>query len=163
MQVNMTNQICNQPNFQSAYIVHSVKIGDKVYKYGDKKVIHRVADALGKSMYENTLSSEMKQKVSEFFPDYKEFPFVRVARRANCHISQQDIVIMTALDAQLYYNERIVERNTHADNTNSQWVLRNIINRVWNKPIRISAEEKDGKLIITDIERVEKSHNVKKN
>lgn len=152
----MNTQTPSNVNFGQVYRVHSTNIGEKYFNYKHKEEQFRAARALYDSLHNNTLSSELMKKFCSIFEDYETHPFIFVARTSG-PIYQQDILILTADDADEYWTAIQVEKNTNDDNTNSQWILKGMAQDAWRRKLRISAKESNGKLTITDIEKLDKN------
>ena len=152
----MNTQTPSNVNFGQVYRVHSTNIGEKYFNYKHKEEIFRAAGALRDSIINNKLSSELMTKFCSLFEDYEGNPFVFVAR-TNGPRYQQDILVLTAEDAERYWTARQVEKNTDDDNTNSQWILKEMAQNAWRRKLRISTKECNGQLTITDIAKLDKN------
>lgn len=156
MQVNMNTQTPSNVNFGQVYRVHSANIGEKYFNYKHKEEIFNAAMALRDSIINNTLTPALKAKFCSLFSDYEDNRFIRVVRTSGPRY-QQDILILTGEDAQKYFTARKVEKNTNDDNTNSQWILKGMAQDAWRRKLKIFAEESNGQLTITDIEKLDKN------
>jgi hypothetical protein len=158
----MNNQSHAGTNFQAVYKLQGAYINGKYWKRKHVDTVFRVASALAGGMCKKTLSPEVASKVNNIFHDFARYPFVQIARTRG-PIYKQQCVIMTAEDAQEYKNVRVMEKNLNLGNWESQRVLSEIIKRSGNKNILVYADENNGNLTITDIERVEKKPEHKRN
>ena len=154
MQISLNSQLYSGITFRNAYMVQGVNVNGKYY--GQKKhkaLLNNVASELSYSMYHSTLSPKVKKIVNELFPDYLRDPFVCVARSSG-EIYEKRINILAGHHAKEYQNVFRTNEDKETQREIGAWLLKRIMNETGNKKIVISAEEKNGKMEITDIKRV---------
>ena len=152
MKINFKTYNTN-PNFKSAYTVSSVTINDKYYGNKQKDKLYAVTKALSDGIYRGTLSREVQDSVNRVFPDLKYHPFVMIGRSAT---HGQHVNILTAADAQEYKNIFLLNYSPEETRETARWVLNDILKRRGYKKISITAEEHNGKLTITGINKIQK-------
>lgn len=146
MHVNSINRKDIQPNFKTACKVQRVIVNGKGVGQKNIDLVYDVADTLSQSMYNGTLSASVKAKVAEIFEDFASNHTVNAARTAEPKYKQV-VVMLTAHDAQQYYNTCAAKEPSDV----KTWTLKHLLEINGKKRIVISAEKKEGKITITDI------------
>ena len=151
MRINAINQNNTQTNFKAAYKVQQVVINGKTIGNKHKDELYNVTKALSDGMHKGTLSNNVKEKVNKFFKDFSDYPFVMTARSSE-PMYMQTIAILSGYDAQTFHD--VCQAKASADEKN--WNLSHLLKINQNKRIVISAEEKNGNYVITDINYYQK-------
>lgn len=146
----ISQQYNNEPGFKSAYSVKGVTLNGEYYGKNRDYTVYKVTKALYNKMRQRTLSAELLKKINDIFPDFRTHPFVYVGRMIGEDIYKRRTNLLTGYDAEEYKNALAVETTQEGRN----WVLNRILKREGYKRITISAEENNGVITITDIERV---------
>lgn len=150
MHLNIDSKIntYDKPNFKSAYTVQSALI-DGVY-YGNRQfnVLNRVATALSVAMNKKEFYPGVAQKVYKLFPDLKKIPDTSVA---GSNMRKYKVNILSGIDAQRFRDN--FRRNTDLEErqiAGKELLLKSLAYTGFKK-LTIVAEQKAGKLIITDV------------
>ena len=148
MKISAVNQNSGNTNFNAACRVQGVKINGVYYGQRHKQKLYDVSFALSKSLYEKTLSPNVREAVYSFFNDYKKLPYFRIARSVG-DIREQKIILLTANDALEYIDLCKIEKDPDVKN----WTLDHLFNVNGRKKIILSAnKDKNGMMTITGIE-----------
>lgn len=149
MNISAVNQNSGNTNFMAACRVQGVKINGVYYGQRHKQKLYDVSYALSKSLYEKTLSPNVRDAVSKFFADYNKSPYFRIARSVG-NIREQKIMLLTASDALEYINLCKIEKDPDVKN----WTLNHLFDVNGRKRIILSAtKDKNGTMTITGIEK----------
>ena len=139
--------------FKEAYCIKGAYINGAFVGQKHKNTVYNVAEAFAKKMHKNLLSEKVSSKDAEFFPDFRNHRTVTIARTPGA-IYKQKINILTANDADAY-KDIFMTSDSHEDQSEiALWTLKKIMRRTGCKQMVIHAEEKNGEITITDIERV---------
>ena len=139
-----------QPNFKSAYTVNSVNINGKHYGNRQKEEIYLVSRAFASDMYKGMLAPDVQRKADKLFPDYIEHRFTMIARSPR---RDRNVNVLAGFDAQKYKDVYLSNDRPEDKREIGEWVLNDILKRNGRKKIIISANEVNGRYIITDIKR----------
>ena len=151
MQVSFNQKLAG-PSFKSGYNVMSVFINGKYYGQTQYDAIHRVATAFSTDMYRRNLSPNLMKKAYEFFPDFKT---LRSSTVAFTKSRKYRVNIFAGYDSYMYRNNFKTREDRRTQIINAYDTASRILEATGKKRIIIHAEEKYGKLTITDIEHAE--------
>ena len=158
MQISGINQTTgNNTNFKNAYRVQGVYINGKYFGQKFKYHLYDVSRAFSNALHQGTLSPEVREQVNKYFYDYNKEPYIIVARSCD-EVYNQKINILSANDAREYKQLCEVEDDPDVKN----WTLFRLFTRNHSRKLILHAnQDKNGKITITNIEKVKKEDNKK--